>query len=136
MLTSTCNLSAKILNEIGQNTHFDTRPTPQIAQTCAPGHVVNHVNKRITCGNGKCCQARRSRFAFSRAQPRVKLGFLYNFSQKNQPKNFCVNARLTIATHSPFFELTKYTICHKLTKRDTHTIICPNDTPAKTCTTP
>ena len=58
------------------------------------------------------------------------------FQPKIPTKNFCVNARLTIATHSPFLELTKYTICHKLTKRDTHTIICPNDTPAKTCTTP
>ncbi len=82
------NFSAKILCNIGQKPYFDTRLKHKIVQTCSTGRVVNFINKLSTCANVKCCQARHDRFAFRRTQPRVKVGILYNFSQKIAGKIF------------------------------------------------
>ena len=82
------NFSAIILSNIVQKPYFDTRLRLKIVQTCSTGHVVKQVNKRTTCANVKCCQARHDRFAFRRTQPRVKVGILYNFSKKIAGKIF------------------------------------------------
>ena len=82
------NFSTKVLSNIVQNTHFDTKLRLQITQNCVACPLVNHVNKRTTCGNEKCCRPRRIGLVFKRGLPRVKVGFVYNFSQENAGKVF------------------------------------------------
>ena len=76
------NFSAKILSKIVQNTYFDTRPRLKISQNRQANRLVKQVNKPATCTNEKCRQAKRRRNAFRRSYPRVKVGILYNLSQK------------------------------------------------------